>query len=164
MPLPLTTGGGFALCHNTERGRLRLRIAHVDPALTKSVASIIDTQLMSTEVFRGTSQHQFLGCRNELSAQLEVDRRKGQDGFGRRLCHPTRCDPSGSSLYRRRYRLGGVNHYGGELDHRRWRPCITTASTSRKSRRQRNAPWRRGACQRASLHRSRRWHRNRQRS
>ncbi len=63
---------------------------------------------MSTEALRGTSQHQFLGRRNELSARLEMDRRKGQNGYGRRLRHQTRCDPSGSNLYRRSYRLGSV--------------------------------------------------------
>ena len=68
---------------------------------------------MSTEALRGTSRHQFLGCRNELSAQLEMDRRKGQNGFGGRLRHQTRCDPSGSNLYRRSYRLGSVNHRVG---------------------------------------------------
>src|SRR6266436_3971430 len=63
---------------------------------------------MSTEALRGTSQHQFLGRRNELSARLEMDRRKGQNGYGRRLRHQTRCDPSGSNLYRRSCRLGSV--------------------------------------------------------
>jgi hypothetical protein len=67
---------------------------------------------MSTEALRGTSRHQFLGRRNELSARLEMDRRKGQDGYGRRLRHQTRCDPSGSNLYRRSDRLGSVNHCG----------------------------------------------------
>src|SRR5882757_8547021 len=66
----------------------------------------------STEALRGTSRHQFLCRRNELSAQLEMDCRKGQDGYGRRLRHQTRCDPSGSNLYRRSYRLGSVNHCG----------------------------------------------------
>jgi hypothetical protein len=63
---------------------------------------------MSTEALRGTSRHQFLGRRNELSAQLEMDRGKVQDSFGRRVRHQTRCDPSGSDLYRRSYRLGRV--------------------------------------------------------
>jgi hypothetical protein len=68
---------------------------------------------MSTEALRGTSRHQFLGRRNELSAQLEMDRRKGQNGFGGCLRHQTRCDPSGSNLYRRSYRLGSVSHRAG---------------------------------------------------
>jgi hypothetical protein len=67
---------------------------------------------MSTEALRGTSWHQFFGRRNELSAQLEMDRGKVQDGFGRRLRHQTRCNPSGSDLYRRSYRLGSVNRCG----------------------------------------------------
>src|SRR5437764_6685897 len=66
----------------------------------------------STEALRGTSRHQFLGRRNELSARLEMDRRKGQNGYGRRLRHQTRCDPSGSNLYRRSYRLGSVTNAG----------------------------------------------------
>ena len=42
---------------------------------------------MSTEALREASRHQFLGRRNELSAQLEMDCRKGQNGFGGRLRH-----------------------------------------------------------------------------
>src|SRR5258707_9058661 len=63
---------------------------------------------MSTEALRGTSRHQFLGRRNELSGRLEMDCRKGQNGYGRRLRHQTGCDPSGSNLYRRSHRLGSV--------------------------------------------------------
>src|SRR5207302_8528258 len=70
----------------------------------------------STEALRGTSRHQFLGRRNELSARLEMDRRKGQNGYGRRLRHQTRCDPSSSNLYRRSYRLGSSKPLrGGSL-------------------------------------------------
>jgi hypothetical protein len=67
---------------------------------------------MSTEALREASRHQFLGRRNELSARLEMDCRKGQNGFGGRLRHETGCDPSGSNLYRISNRLGSVNHGG----------------------------------------------------
>src|SRR3954449_10728274 len=67
---------------------------------------------MSTEALREASRHQFLGRRNELSAQLEMDCRKGQNGFGGRLRHETGCDPSGSNLYRISNRLGSVNRGG----------------------------------------------------
>jgi hypothetical protein len=80
----------------------------------------------STGALRGTSRHQFLGRRNELSARLEMDRRKGQNGYGRHLRHQTRCDPSGSNLYRRCYRLGSVNHCGA--DRSRARSSISGSS------------------------------------
>ena len=67
---------------------------------------------MSTEALREASRHQFLGRRNELSAQLEMDCRKGQNGFGGRLRHETGCGPSGSNLYRISNRLGSVNRGG----------------------------------------------------
>src|SRR3954468_4298484 len=67
---------------------------------------------MSTEALREASRHQFLGRRNELSAQLEMDCGKGQNGFGGRLRHETGCDPSGSNLYRISNRLSSVNHGG----------------------------------------------------
>ena len=62
---------------------------------------------------RGTSRHQFLRPRTELSARLEMDCRKGQNGYGRLLRHQTRCGPSGSNLYRRSYRLGSVKPQRG---------------------------------------------------
>jgi hypothetical protein len=85
---------------------------------------------MSTEALRGTSRHQFLCRRNELSARLEMDGRKEQNGYGRRLRHQTRCDPSGSNLYRRSHRLGSVNHCGAGRT--RGAPTLTTLAVSDK--------------------------------